>query len=303
MRTWPKNTSLEIISVTPPLVSTYETNTPYYEIMSVAPPTETHFDDNSSYCSTTEEEFVTPPKIHSSKRLCSTSEEALQSPQGMSLKRRSTHQERIFNLETNLRKIILIFLACRLKPDAVPTIKTVLSEQLPHLPDHFMEIAYETSMTMELEAHSEHVETSDLLSSMAMALPYAGNVEKSPEEESFHPQHSSTPKRKPGKIRRKMAFQKRERARILKEIEENESLSLELEVHPAYNGEDVGIQFTPEVKTKRIQCNLKPKTVDIGIQCELLKPDQLEEESDYEMDKLDEFIDINDPDYTPSVRP
>ncbi|KAG1714122.1 hypothetical protein GQR58_001762 [Nymphon striatum] len=37
---------------------------------------------------------------------------------------------------------------------------------------------------------------------------------------------------------------------ILKGIEENESLSLELEVHPAYNGENVGIQFTPEVKTK-----------------------------------------------------
>ncbi|KAG1671837.1 hypothetical protein GQR58_016250 [Nymphon striatum] len=33
-------------------------------------------------------------------------------------------------------------------------------------------------------------------------------------------------------------------------IEENESLSLELEVHPAYNGGNVGIQFTPEVKTK-----------------------------------------------------
>ncbi|KAG1660234.1 hypothetical protein GQR58_022100 [Nymphon striatum] len=189
----------------------------------------------------------------------------------------------------------------KLKPDAVPTIKTLLSEQVPHLPDHFMEIAHETNMTMELEAHSEHVETSDLLSSTAVALPYAVNVENSPEEENFHPQHSSTPKRKSGKIRR--AFQKRERTRILKEIEENEeneSLSLELEVHPPYNGEDVGIQFTPEVKTKRIQCNLKPKTVDIGIQCELLKPDQLEEKSDYEMDKLDESIDNNDPDYIPS---
>ncbi|KAG1652948.1 hypothetical protein GQR58_025895 [Nymphon striatum] len=40
------------------------------------------------------------------------------------------------------------------KSDAVPTIKTVLSEQLPHLPDHFMEIAYETSMTIELELYS-----------------------------------------------------------------------------------------------------------------------------------------------------
>ncbi|KAG1692607.1 hypothetical protein GQR58_007249 [Nymphon striatum] len=102
----------------------------------------------------------------------------------------------------------------KLKPDAVPSIKTVLSEQLPHLPDHFMEIAYETSMTMKLEAHSKHVETSDLLSSTAVALPYAGNVENSPEEENFHPQHSSTPKRKSGKIRRKLAFQKRERTRV-----------------------------------------------------------------------------------------
>ncbi|KAG1658418.1 Choline transporter-like protein 4 [Nymphon striatum] len=96
-----------------------------------------------------------------------------------------------------------------LKPDAVPTIKTFLPEQLPHLPDHFMEIAYETSMAMELEAHNEHVETSDLLSS----TPYAENVVKSSEEENFHPQHSSTSKRNPGKIRRKMAFQKRERSR------------------------------------------------------------------------------------------
>ncbi|KAG1659206.1 E3 ubiquitin-protein ligase CBL [Nymphon striatum] len=79
-----------------------------------------------------------------------------------------------------------------LKPDAVPTIKTFLPEQLPHSPDHFMEIAYETSMAMKLEAHSEHVETSDLLPSTAAALPYAGNVEKNPEEENFHPQHSST---------------------------------------------------------------------------------------------------------------
>ncbi|KAG1714124.1 hypothetical protein GQR58_001764 [Nymphon striatum] len=40
------------------------------------------------------------------------------------------------------------------------------------------------------------------------------------------------------------------KTREIKGIEENESLSLELEVHPAYNGENVGIQFTPEVKTK-----------------------------------------------------
>ncbi|KAG1667391.1 Transcriptional adapter 3-A [Nymphon striatum] len=100
-----------------------------------------------------------------------------------------------------------------LKPDAVPTIKTFLPEQLPHLPDHFMEIAYETSIAMELEAQSEHVETLDLLSSTAVVLPYAGNIEKSPEEENFHLQHSSTPKRKPDKIRRKMAFQKRERSK------------------------------------------------------------------------------------------
>ncbi|KAG1678926.1 putative endoplasmic reticulum metallopeptidase 1-A [Nymphon striatum] len=54
-------------------------------------------------------------------------------------------------------------------------------QQLLYQADHFMEIAYETSMAMELEAHSEHVETSDLLSSTAVGLPYAGNVEKSPE--------------------------------------------------------------------------------------------------------------------------
>ncbi|KAG1688820.1 THAP domain-containing protein 2 [Nymphon striatum] len=68
------------------------------------------------------------------------------------------------------------------KSDAVPTIKT-------H--DHG---AGAGAILLELEAHSEHVETSDLLSSTAVALPYAGNVENSPEEENFYPQHSSTPK-------------------------------------------------------------------------------------------------------------
>ncbi|KAG1680650.1 Telomerase protein component 1 [Nymphon striatum] len=117
-------------------------------------------------------------------------------------------------VESQSEKLEILFgYRKKLKPDAVPTIKTVLSEQLPHLPDHFMEIAYETSMTMELEAHSEHAETSDLLSSTAVTLPYAGNVKNSPEEENFHPQHSSTPKRKSGKIRRELAFQKRERTR------------------------------------------------------------------------------------------